>query len=125
VLCGTHSSPKRREKSLSTVDVFGRTVAKPPQNSIINGASYETGVGVPRDLKRAVSLDQSASDAGHADAKFQLGRCYRFGTGVERDSAKSREMYRQAAEAEHAKALQKVGTWSCRRSSQNCGWSSK
>jgi uncharacterized protein len=43
------------------------------------------GYGMPKDLKQAAYWYQRASDKGHPEAEYNLGRLYASGSGVKRD----------------------------------------
>jgi TPR repeat protein len=57
---------------------------------------YETGRGVPADLKQAVDWYRKSAESGFAPAQFNLGRLYAAGTGVPKDYGEARKWLAQA-----------------------------
>ena len=51
------------------------------------GILYHLGLGVPRDLGRAVDWYTASAYGGNADAQRNLGTMYQFGLGVREDGA--------------------------------------
>ncbi len=49
------------------------------------GERYQTGDGVPQDLKAAVEWYLKAARQGHAHAQYRIGGCYEQGRGVAQD----------------------------------------
>lgn len=62
------------------------------------GAFYEFGIGINKDLEKAVEWYQRRADKGDAAAMIQLGLCYFNGNGVEKDSKKAVEWYQRGAD---------------------------
>src|SRR5438477_197764 len=52
---------------------------------------YYYGIGVKKDVKKAVELYQRATEQEYADAQNNLGDCYYYGTGVGKDVKKAAE----------------------------------
>ena len=65
---------------------------------------YFTGLGCPRDRKKAVELLKRAAGAGEPEALAKLGFLYEYGHEVKADPAQANEYYRKAAEAGHPMA---------------------
>lgn len=62
--------------------------------------SYDRGIGVARDEKKALSLYQEAADLGDAASMVSLGHFYEKGCGgLEKDGKKAVEWYQKAADA--------------------------
>jgi TIR domain/Sel1 repeat len=61
------------------------------------GVRYETGQGVPKDLRKAAEHFQKAANQGYALAQNNLGALYAVGQGVPKDLRKAAELYQKAA----------------------------
>jgi len=57
---------------------------------------YLNGNGVPKDIKKALSLRQQAANHGSADAKNQLANMYLRGTGVKKNVPEAIRLYSEA-----------------------------
>jgi len=49
------------------------------------GRCYDRGLGVKKDLKKAIRWWKMSADHGHSKSQFNLGICYYSGEGVDRD----------------------------------------
>ena len=65
---------------------------------------YFSGLGCPRDRKKAVELLMHAGGAGEPEALAKLGFLYEYGHEVKADPARANTYYRKAAEAGHPMA---------------------
>lgn len=74
------------------------------------GYFYLQGLGVPKDLARAVYWTKRAAVHGDRDAQYNLGEFYEHGTGVQPDMAQAAHWYRLAAKAGSREALQRCQT---------------
>lgn len=70
------------------------------------GWCYETGFGVPQDMKEAIRFWEISAKNGNAMAQFNLGVCYDFGKGVKRDIVKAVKYYEVAASQKFVAARQ-------------------
>jgi TPR repeat protein/serine/threonine protein kinase len=70
---------------------------------------YRRGVGLPKDLRKAVELYQKAADQGNSVAQNSLGYLYEKGTGVTKDLSKAVELYQKAADQGNAVAQTALG----------------
>ena len=61
------------------------------------GRAFETGLGVPKDLKMAVIWYRKAADQGNATAQMQLGGMYQEGRGVPRNLDQAFVWYQKTA----------------------------
>ncbi|TPX64134.1 hypothetical protein SpCBS45565_g06091 [Spizellomyces sp. 'palustris'] len=61
------------------------------------GVSYAAGVGVPRDMSKAVEWLRRAAGKGHGEAMCNLGRILWEGVGVRPDVAEARRWFERAA----------------------------
>ena len=68
------------------------------------GYTYYYGLGVPKDLRKAAGLYQTAADLGNAEAQFDLGMMYEVGQGVPMDLGKAAELYKKAANQDYEPA---------------------
>ena len=73
------------------------------------GIMYEQGIGVKKDVSKAISWYQKAAEKGMADAQYRLGRLYYFGKEVKRNPSKAAKLFNQAAEQGVAKAQYFLG----------------
>lgn len=70
------------------------------------GYMYENGVGVTRDLDRAVSWYEKAAYQGLKEAQFNLGNMYYMGKGVTQNKETARSWWRKAADQGYPQAQQ-------------------
>ncbi len=67
------------------------------------------GYGMPKDLKQAAYWYQRASDKGHPEAEFSLGRLYSSGSGVKRDQQQAALWMSASATQGFAPAMADLG----------------
>jgi TPR repeat protein len=65
------------------------------QNNL--GYCYKIGAGCQKNIKKAISLFEKASDAGNAAAQNNLGLCYWKGEGCEVDINRALEFFQKSA----------------------------
>ena len=58
---------------------------------------YNQGLGVARDVRKAISLWKAAFDVGYLHAAFEIGRVYIQGDGIEENPALGAEWFRKGA----------------------------
>ena len=75
----------------------------------ILGLMYEKGVGVEKDVTKAVEWYTKAARRGFADAQFRLGRLYYLGKDVKRDPKKAALWLNKSAEQGVAQAQYYMG----------------
>lgn len=68
------------------------------------GELYHWGMGVRKDISKALELYNSASQNGNRDASHKLGAMYHFGRSVKRNPTTSLQYYRRAALQGHWEA---------------------
>ena len=77
-----------------------KTLTKASETSMIANyylySMYENGLGVDKDVKKALELLEKAVNAGVADAQCELGDRYMTGNGVEKDPTKAAQLYLEA-----------------------------
>jgi hypothetical protein len=73
------------------------------------GLLYESGNGVPKDVKMADDLYAKAADRGSLDGKTNLANALIYGTGVERDMARALELLKSASADGSALATYNLG----------------
>lgn len=71
------------------------------------GYFYLEGIGVEKDLKKALYWTERAAEHGDWDAQFNLAWFFEEGVGVEKDMDKAKYWYKQAALQGHDLALEK------------------
>lgn len=90
------------------------------------GECYEFGMGVKKNLSRAVQLYRKAAEQGDAEGQYRLGSCYYFGSGVETNEQEALAWYRRAAEQGSARAMHSLGSYyEYRNRSESIKWHSK
>lgn len=72
------------------------------------GELYEKGLGVTKNLTKALGWYEKAADAGNGEAAFRSGLCYEIGLGAVADLAKAVAAYNQAMDLSSARAIHKV-----------------
>ncbi|MDO5395467.1 MAG: tetratricopeptide repeat protein, partial [Bacteroidales bacterium] len=70
-----------------------------PMASMILGHCYMNGLGVEKDISKAIGYIQEASDKGNLYALCNLGFCYEKGIGVNKNTARAFYYYQKSAEA--------------------------
>ena len=78
-------------------DTASNGVAGPARDKVAVAMQYESGVSVPRDYGRALTLYCEAARRGDAQAYYSLGWMYLNGRGVARDDAMAVMWLRKAA----------------------------
>ena len=71
------------------------------------GYCYSEGLGVERDIEKALYWTRRAAEHGDWDGQFNLGCFYEEGTGTARDMDQAARWFREAARQGHALALEK------------------
>lgn len=81
-----------------------------PRAETVLGVMTERGLGLPKDLKRAVELYRAAAEQGFAPAIHNLGGSYQDGIGgLAVDEAIAREWYWKAAAQDYGPSLTNLG----------------
>ena len=62
------------------------------------GFAHFNGIGVPKDLSKALEFYRQATEAGGHHGQNNLGWCYLHGLGVEKDPTRARELFQKAAQ---------------------------
>ena len=73
------------------------------------------GLGLQKDMQRAVKLRTEAAELGSIKAIFSLGNAYYKGQGVQQDMAKAVELYEEAAMQGHAESRHNLGNLEWRK----------
>ncbi len=73
------------------------------------GYIYENGLGVPRDMVRALAFYSKAANQGQADSQYALGDLAFTGDGVKRNLERAAGWYKLAAARSHAGAKAQLG----------------
>jgi serine/threonine protein kinase/TPR repeat protein len=81
-----------------------------PEGMVQAGLLYSNGLGVEKDLAKAVELFTKAAEKGHVSAKVTLGECLLFGKGIEKDEKAAIALFEEAAAAMHPRAFDLMGT---------------
>lgn len=72
------------------------------------GYFYAQGLGVERDLDRALLWTRRAAEHGDRDGQFNLGCFYEEGTVLARDMEQAALWYQRAAHQGHAEAAERL-----------------
>lgn len=72
------------------------------------GYFYAQGLGVKRDLDRALLWTRRAAEHGDRDGQFNLGCFYEEGTVLARDMEQAALWYQRAAHQGHAEAAERL-----------------
>jgi hypothetical protein len=72
------------------------------------GALYEQGVGIPRNLTKALEWYEKAGKAGEAEGFFRTGLCYEVGMGTGIDMARAVEQFERAVSMGSSRAQHKL-----------------
>ena len=93
------------------LEMIKARVAKKDPEAIddLGGQIFYAGLGLEKDMQRAVELWTKAAELGSIQALFNLGNSYRNGEGVEQDMAKAVGFYAKAAMKGHAQARHNLG----------------
>ncbi|MCX5772038.1 MAG: trypsin-like peptidase domain-containing protein [Candidatus Hydrogenedentes bacterium] len=73
------------------------------------GGMYDSGLGVAKDEREAVSWYRKAAEGGHTGAMFNLGVMYYTGRGVAKDERETVSWFRKAAEGGNTGAMYNLG----------------
>jgi len=68
------------------------------------GVMYQLGLGVEKDMMKAVSFYQAAADKGYAPGQYNMGLLLYEGKAVKQDYKRAYEMFEKAAKQGHVKA---------------------
>ena len=68
------------------------------------GKMYQSGDGVPRNIREAVKCFRMAAELGDVNGLYNLGRMYQRGTEVNRDYREAEKWFRKAAVKGYDKA---------------------
>ncbi len=68
------------------------------------GVMYQIGLGVDKDIAKAIRFYEAAVEKDYAPGKYNLALMYSEGIGVEKDVEKAFELFVQAARQGHSKA---------------------
>lgn len=82
-----------------------------PEAQFKLGNCYANGIGVNKDVDRAVNLYTKAAEQEYVEAQYELGMCYYYGRGVVEDKEKAVDWLIKAAEQGHFKAQFKLGCY--------------
>ena len=96
--------------------VHARVEKKDPDAIHFLGERYFFGgLGLQKDMRKAVKLWEEAAELGSVDALFNLGVSYGTGDGVQKDEAKASEYYKKAAMQGHVESRHNLGNHEGRR----------
>ncbi len=73
------------------------------------GATYQIGIGVPRDYQKALFWYEKASEMGFAPSMAVVAWLYHRGLGTDADAGQAMKWYRKAAEGGSASAMHNIG----------------
>ena len=95
-------------------DVLARIRARvekkdPAAITLLGGKYAQGGLGLRKNMRRAVELWAEAAELGSVEALFCLGLAYDIGKGVEQDKAKGVQFYEKAAMQGHIDSRSELG----------------
>ena len=92
--------------------VQSRVAKKDPAATLHLGQTYyHGGLGLQKDMRKAIKLKEEAAELGSVDALFSLAIAYRLGNGVEADRAKADQFYKKAAMQGHVQSRHNLGCY--------------
>ena len=94
---------------ISINELTEKAVAGDIDAQYIISCRYGSGLGVEKDLAKAILWLRKAAEEGHAAAQSRLGFCYDVGEGFEKNSALALTWYRKAAEQGEPNAQFRLG----------------
>ncbi|GBC47663.2 kinase-like domain-containing protein [Rhizophagus irregularis DAOM 181602=DAOM 197198] len=94
------------EKDVNRIVVADRNYAT---GQLEAGYSYENGIGIEKDLKKAFYWYEKAANNGNIIAKHNLGDCYLNGNGVKKDHNKAFELFKQSANGGYSSGILMLG----------------
>ncbi|EJK57632.1 hypothetical protein THAOC_22302 [Thalassiosira oceanica] len=89
--------------------VRARVGKKDPESINHLGEIFNVGLGLQKDVRKAIKLWKEAAELGSVRALFNLGRAYDTGEGVQQDKAKGAEFYKKAAMQGHVESRLNLG----------------
>ena len=89
---------RERKKSALIRQYQSDADAGDPESQFEMGTLYQSGQGVPRDLRRAIDYYRKAAEQGHLGAQSNLGIHYASGNGIEKNYAEALKWFTRAAE---------------------------
>ncbi|EJK62639.1 hypothetical protein THAOC_16738 [Thalassiosira oceanica] len=89
--------------------VRARVGKKDPESINHLGEIFNVGLGLQKDVRKAIKLWVEAAELGSVRALFNLGRAYDRGEGVQQDKAKGAEFYKKAAMQGHVESRLNLG----------------
>lgn len=72
------------------------------------GVMYQLGLGVEKDITKAVNYYKAATDKAYAPGQYNLGLLYYSGVGVKQNYEKAYNLFKKAAQQKHSKAQSRV-----------------
>jgi len=110
-------TPFRKDKTLNNEDLFHlemERIFQLAKNGETNaqysfGKLYREGIGVPRNVQKAIEWLQKSARKGHIEAQFDLGNMFYRGAGLKRDYKTALQWYRRAAEQGYSRAQLNLG----------------
>ena len=101
-------SPKNDDDIKAMIQA--RMLKKDPTAIFFLGMQYcHWGLGLRKDMERAVELWTEAAELGSIDALYNLGLAYDRGIEFQQDETKAAELYRKAAIHGHAQSRHNLG----------------
>ena len=96
--------------------IQARVVKKDPLAIEFLGIKYcAGGLGLQKDVRKAVELWTEAAELGSAEALYDLGVAYYSGSGVQQDKARAFQFYTKAAMQGHVESRHNLGNYEGRK----------
>ena len=101
----------RPKDNASALVMIQKRVSKGDAEAIYHlaGQHYTGGLGLTKDVPRAINLLAEAAELGSLDAQYDLGIAYYFGNDVEENKPRGIHHWQQAAMKGHARSRDNLG----------------
>ncbi|EJK56806.1 hypothetical protein THAOC_23231 [Thalassiosira oceanica] len=108
--CPFCRTPMPKNKAGLLAMIKARVGKEDPEAIFFLGEQYfYGGLGIQKDMQRAIELWTEAAELGCTKAIFSLGNAFASGDGVEQDMAKAVEFYTNAAMQGHVESRNNLG----------------
>jgi len=121
-VCPFCRTPRPNNDADRLAMIQARVFKKDPEAIHFLGNQYvHEGLGLQKDMRRAVELWTEAAELGSIEALFSLGIAYLIGDGVQKDNAKGIQLWTKAAMQGHVLSRYNLGCDEAERGNYNRG----